>query len=93
MAYPHESCDSYFVESNEDRGRSYREALRERERHVKQQTQLAIAEELSQLVSFEYCRDVVEHMEAMEVKHAKSTIALHILMARPAQNLARCCID
>ena len=77
MAYPHGSCDSYFVESHEDRGRSYREALRERERHVKQQTQLAIAEELSQLVSFEYCRDVVEHMEAMEVKRAKAKYTAH----------------
>ncbi len=68
MAYIHGTCDSYFVESYEDRGHSYREILRERERHVKQQTQLAIAEELSQLVSAEYYQEVLETMEGMEVK-------------------------
>ena len=74
MAYLQGSCDSYFVESHEERGRSYREALRERERHVKRQTQLAIAEELSQIASVEYYQDVLEHMEAMEVRHIDTSI-------------------
>ena len=68
MAYLQGSCDSYFVESHDERGKPYREALRERERHVKRQTQLAIAEELSQIVSVEYYEDVLEHMESMEVR-------------------------
>ena len=68
MAYVQGSCDGYFVESHDDRGRLYREALLERERHVKRQTQLAIAEELSQIVSVEYYQDVLEHMESMEVR-------------------------
>ena len=67
MAYLHGYCDSYFVEPHDNRGKPYREALREREKHVKHQTQLAIAEEMSQLVSAEYCQDVLEHMEFMEV--------------------------
>ena len=68
MAYSEGPCDSYFIEPQDGRRQSYRDALRERERHVKQQTQLAIAEELSQLVSNEYCADVLAHMETMEVE-------------------------
>lgn len=58
-------CNSYFVESHD--GRMLRDELRERERHVKRQTQLAIAEELSQLASAEYRGDILAHMESMEV--------------------------
>jgi len=68
MAYFHGACDSYFVEPHDERGQSYRESLRERERHVKHQTQLAIAEELSQLASAEYCQEILEAMESMEVQ-------------------------
>ena len=69
MAYAHRPCDSYFLESHDGRRLSNREITRERERYLNQQTQLAIAEELSHLVSVEYCADVLEHMEAMEVDH------------------------
>ena len=68
MAYFNHQCDSYFVESHETQERRFREELRERERRQKWQTQLAIAEEISQLTSCEYRDDVLEHMEIMEVK-------------------------
>ena len=54
MAYYKQPCDSYFVESHDD--------------HVKRQTQLAIAEDLSQLAIYEYGDCIQQHMEDMEVK-------------------------
>ena len=69
MAYYHNQCDSYFVESHEDQEKRFKEELRERDRRQKWQTQLAIAEELSQLTSCEYRDDVLQHMETMEVKN------------------------
>ena len=42
--------------------------MRERENHAKRQTQLSIAEELSQLASYEYRDQILEQMEIMEVK-------------------------
>ena len=68
MAYYHNRCDSYFVESHENQDERYREELRERDRRHKWQTQLAIAEDLSQLTSWEYRNDVLQHMETMEVR-------------------------
>ena len=69
MAYQARSqCDSYFVESHDDRARAFREDMRERERLMKRQTQLAIAEDLSNLTSAEYREDILHHMEKMEVK-------------------------
>ena len=68
MAYYKQTCDSYFVESHDDREKRFRDELRERERFEKRQTQLAIAEELSQLASEEYLADTLAHMEDMEVK-------------------------
>ena len=72
MAYYHKPCDSYFVESHEDEEKRFVEQLRERDRRQKRQTQLEIAEELSQLTSFEYRDDVLQHMETMEVKPLKA---------------------
>ena len=67
MAYYQQTCDSYFVDSHEDRERRFRDEVREHERVAKRQTQLTIAEELSQLASHEYQADILQHMENMEV--------------------------
>ena len=67
MAYYAQPCDSYFVESHNDQERLIRDGIRQRERQKKQQTQAAIAEELSLLTSDEYREDVLQHMEQMEV--------------------------
>lgn len=72
MAYYRNQCDSYFVESHEDQEKRFREELRERDRRQKWQTQLAIAEDLSQLISCEYRDDVLQHMETMEVKRLEA---------------------
>ena len=56
------------MESHDDRETRFRQEMRERESHAKRQTQLAIAEELSQLASYEYRDQILEHMEMMEVK-------------------------
>lgn len=68
MAYYHNQCDSYFVESHEDQDKRLREELRERDRRQKWQTQLVIAEDLSELTSCEYRDDILQHMETMEVR-------------------------
>lgn len=68
MAYYHQPCDSYFVESHEDRELRFRDEFREREKFAKRQTQLAIAEELSQLASHAYKSAHLQHMVNMEVK-------------------------
>lgn len=68
MSYHQQTCDSYFVDSYDDREKRFRDEIRERERFANHQTQLAIAEELSQLASYEYVADVLVHMEDMEVK-------------------------
>ena len=72
MAYYQQPCDSYFVENHDDHEKRLREEMRERENFGKRQTQLAIAEELSQLASYEYRDDVLSHMEHMEVKLSAS---------------------
>ena len=68
MAFYYGQCDSYFTESREDQEKRFQEESRERDRRQKRQTQLAIAEDLSQLTSCEYRDDVLQHMEVMEVK-------------------------
>ena len=68
MAYqPRQVCDSYFVESHDDRARSMRDEMKEHEILVKKQTQLAIADDLSDMVSQEYGAEILQHMERMEV--------------------------
>lgn len=78
MAYYHNQCDSYFVESHEDQNKRFREELRERERRQKWETQLAIAEDLSQVTSCEYRDDVLQHMETMEGKTLPDVAAIDI---------------
>ena len=68
MASHQATCDSYFVESHDDPGRIFRQDAKERERHVKRQTQLFIAEQMSRMASEEYREDVLKHMEKMEVR-------------------------
>lgn len=67
MAYYKETCDSFFSEHDEDSQRRRREAIRERERFAKQQTQRAIAEDLSRLTSYEYREDILRQMSQVEV--------------------------
>lgn len=67
MAYYAPPCESYFVKSHESQECLVKEGIRECERQKKQQTQAAIAEELSLLTSDEYRDDVQLHMESMEV--------------------------
>ena len=67
MAYYPQQCDSYFVESHDDRERRFRDEIREQERQAKHQTQVGIAEHLSDLASQEYRHDHLLQMEKMEV--------------------------
>ncbi|KAL2038303.1 hypothetical protein N7G274_008952 [Stereocaulon virgatum] len=66
MVYYQQPCDSYFVESHDDRETRYRQQMRERESHTKRQMQLAIADDLSQQASYEYRSQIIKHMEMME---------------------------
>lgn len=68
MAYYQQPCDSYFVESHDDHESRFRDEMREHERLAKRQTQIGIAEELSQLASYEYRDDILKQMEKMEVR-------------------------
>ena len=67
MAYYPQQCDSYFVDCDGDRGRRYRDLLREEERQAKRSVQVAIAEHLSNIDSNEYRSDHLRAMEEMEV--------------------------
>ena len=80
MVYQQQICDSYFVETHTDREKRFREEMREHERFAKKQTQLDIAEELSQLASQEYREDVLKHMELMEVRLAMCAIERPLLI-------------
>ena len=71
MAYYPQHCDSYFVESHDDRERRYRDEIREQERLAKRQMQVAIAEQLSDIASQEYRDDHLKQMEKQEVKRLK----------------------
>ena len=66
--YP-QPCDSYFVESHDGRERRFRDEMREHDRQAKRQTQVALAEQLSNIASHEYRDDHLRHMEQMEVRH------------------------
>lgn len=89
MAYQSRpQCDTYFVESHDDRARAFREDLRERERLMKRQTQLAIAQELSDLTSAEYREDILQHMEKMEVTSLDLLLNLHMLTSFIARHNA-----
>lgn len=76
MAYCPQSYDDYFVESCDDRGRSFRGNVRLEEQQRKREIQFAIAEDLSQLASEEYRDDILSHMEKMEVSRTSSSTGL-----------------
>lgn len=78
MAYCAQPCDSYFIESHENQEQALRGSLRERERLRKQQTQAAIAEELSLLTSDEYRDDVLQHMENMELQTLPDVASIEV---------------
>ena len=63
----HGYCDSYFVESHEDQERRRRDDIRECERQRKRNTQVALAQHLSDLASQEYRDEHLREMEKMEV--------------------------
>lgn len=67
MACYRQPCESYFVETQDDVERRYRDGIREQQRRVNRQRQLNIAEELSATTSAEYRQDVIAHTEKMEV--------------------------
>ena len=68
FARPHHGyCDSYFVESHEDQEKRRREEIRECERQHKTNTQINLAQHLSDLASREYRDDHLREMEKMEV--------------------------
>jgi hypothetical protein len=71
MAYCPQSYDDYFVEPYDNRGKTFREKLRQDEQRRKREIQFSIAEELSQLASEEYRNDILGHMEKMEVRCSK----------------------
>lgn len=62
------TCDSYFVESHEERARAIREQEREHEKYYKRQTQKAIGQNLSDMDNEAYGADILSHMEKMEVR-------------------------
>ena len=90
MAYYQQPCDSYFVESHDDRERRYNDEIKEREKFAKRHTQLAIAEELSQLASDEYLDDILSHMEDMEVRHLAALRSLAMVMLTPSDSAKLC---
>ncbi|KAL8636245.1 MAG: hypothetical protein Q9228_006339 [Teloschistes exilis] len=61
------ACDSYFVENHDDRAKAVRREMKERERFVHKQTQIAIGADMSELVSAEYGPDILEHVAKMEL--------------------------
>ncbi|KAL8995991.1 MAG: hypothetical protein Q9188_006679 [Gyalolechia gomerana] len=79
MTYqPRTVCDSYFVEAYDDPARAIREETREREKMIKEKTQLAIADELSESASHEYGADILEHMERMECETLPDVASMDI---------------
>ena len=68
MAYEYHQCDSYFVISDNDhREMARKESAREYEARQKKQTQIRMAQRLSQLAKEEYGGDILRHMEEQEV--------------------------
>jgi hypothetical protein len=62
-------CDSFFVETTEQEDEGLFEARRQAKQRMQQinaETQYAMAEEMSRMVSEEYQEDILDHMEHME---------------------------
>ncbi|KAL8801175.1 MAG: hypothetical protein Q9200_007022 [Gallowayella weberi] len=72
------TCDSYFVESHEDRARAIREEEREHRRYINRQTQIAIGENLSEMDSEAYGTDILSHMEKMELETLPDVASIDI---------------
>ncbi|KAL8846408.1 MAG: hypothetical protein Q9221_008489 [Calogaya cf. arnoldii] len=72
------TCDSYFVESHEERARAIREEEREHEKYFKRQTQKAIGQNLSEMDSEAYGADILSHMEKMEVETLPDVASIDI---------------
>ncbi|KAL8646035.1 MAG: hypothetical protein Q9226_007040 [Calogaya cf. arnoldii] len=72
------TCDSYFVESHEERARAIREEEREHEKYFKRQTQKAIGHNLSEMDSEAYGADILSHMEKMEVETLPDVASIDI---------------
>ncbi|KAL8773686.1 MAG: hypothetical protein Q9209_001452 [Squamulea sp. 1 TL-2023] len=72
------ACDSYFVESHEDRARAIREEEREHEKYIKRQTQKQMGEELSAIDSETYGAEILSHMERMEVETLPDVASIDI---------------
>ncbi|KAI4146266.1 MAG: hypothetical protein L6R39_003521 [Caloplaca ligustica] len=71
-------CDSYFVEAHDASARAIRAEAREHENMVKKQTQLAIADDLSELASQEYGAEVLQHMERMELETLPDVVSMDV---------------
>ncbi|KAL8905184.1 MAG: hypothetical protein Q9171_006771 [Xanthocarpia ochracea] len=72
------TCDSYFVDSHEDRARAIREEEREHEKYFKRQTQKAIGENLSEMDSEAYGAEILSHMERMEVETSPDVASIDV---------------
>ncbi|KAI4172929.1 MAG: hypothetical protein LQ346_008508 [Caloplaca aetnensis] len=71
-------CDSYFVEAHDDSARALRAEIREHESMVKKQTQIDLADNLSDLASQEYGAEVLQHMERMELETLPDVASMEI---------------
>lgn len=80
MAQFRPSCESYFVESHDERGRPTRNDRLEYIRRINLLTQGAIATELSQQARDDYLDDILHHMEKMEVSSLDVPSAFMILI-------------
>ena len=90
MAYQYQQCDDYFVMSDNDhREMVRRESAKEYEAHQKKQTQLRMAQRLSQIAKEEYGVEILRHMEEQEVC-LRSVVTIIWSNDSVAQNLTGC---
>ena len=81
MAYQYQICDSYFVLSGADhREMARKENANAYEKHQKEQRQLELAQELSELANEEYGLDILNHMEEQEVSKFTTVLIFCILL-------------
>ena len=66
MAYQYQTCESFFIDADH-REMARKENAKAYEKHQKEQRQIAMAQELSQLENDEYGLDILNHMEEQEV--------------------------
>lgn len=78
MAYCPQPYDDYFVESYDNRGKTFREKLKQDGQRRKREIQYSIAEELSQLASDEYRDDILSHMVKTEVSYSRVVNQLNL---------------